>query len=477
MTDGPDSCTVRGGSASTDADLHDMRSTAGALDTSGDDAGSLCGSVTSIGFEVPAKSALLSPGSAARIAGEVVTLSGRLGGLRLRMEFVARGMRLSATAYEVTDATHQRLLAAVNVGTAPVRFAGAAAGSAGQATALVLGDQLVRGTAVLSGRPAPTEDGNPAQIWIAAFGSEMNQRLYADPELTEGTVGVLSGVVTVLTSGRANTLEAQIGLILAVARHTDLVADETPLSVRQTGHRRTAGDRRELSDVISDAAGAEGASSDDQSTVQIRRTVDAQGKGAWTVVVPGTATWKTGTPHGPSDIAGNLTTASGSPSALYPAITSALATSMRQAGVRPGSEPVMLVGHSQGGIVAARLAADRSFRTTYDVREVVTAGSPVSRIPVTEGVQLLAMENQHDPIPRLDGAAEPDARNRVTVQCEAADGAAGGVAGAHDRGGYTRAATTLRPQDPNAQIEQWYRRNDRWLRGRHEIYEYQLRRD
>ena len=87
---------------------------------------------------------------------------------------------------------------------------------------------------------------------------------------------------------------------------------------------------------------------------------------------------------------------------------------MRQAGVT-ASDPVLLVGHSQGGLVAMNLAKEFAGRGTFDITHVITAGSPVAHIAVPRSVQVLSLENENDPIPHLDGASNPDQTNITTV--------------------------------------------------------------
>lgn len=83
----------------------------------------------------------------------------------------------------------------------------------------------------------------------------------------------------------------------------------------------------------------------------------------------------------------------------------------------PAGADVTLLGHSQGGIVAARVA--EAVATAEDppvrVRRVVTAGSPVDHIELPEGVQVLSLVNEHDIVPRLDGEAVDDRSNHTTV--------------------------------------------------------------
>lgn len=91
---------------------------------------------------------------------------------------------------------------------------------------------------------------------------------------------------------------------------------------------------------------------------------------------------------------------------------------MHQAGVAPG-EQVLLVGHSQGGMQAAALAAQG---TPYDVTEVLTLGSPTVPGPLPAGVEVLSLEHQGDPVPLADLGASTDSAQHVTVTFD--DGAA-----------------------------------------------------
>ena len=98
---------------------------------------------------------------------------------------------------------------------------------------------------------------------------------------------------------------------------------------------------------------------------------------------------------------------------------------MAAAGIPPGA-PVMLVGHSQGGMAAAHLAADPDFQGGYDVQHVVTAGSPTAQVPhVPSNTQLLSLENSGDLVPLTDGEDNPDEPNRTTVVFDGRTGSIG----------------------------------------------------
>jgi pimeloyl-ACP methyl ester carboxylesterase len=91
---------------------------------------------------------------------------------------------------------------------------------------------------------------------------------------------------------------------------------------------------------------------------------------------------------------------------------------MRAVGVRQG-EPVLLVGHSQGGLIAATVAADPAVRREFAVTQVLTTGAPVASIPIPDDVHVLSIEHSDDLVPRLDGSANRDRPNWVTVSARA----------------------------------------------------------
>lgn len=73
---------------------------------------------------------------------------------------------------------------------------------------------------------------------------------------------------------------------------------------------------------------------------------------------------------------------------------------MHAAGIA-SDDLVTLVGHSQGGLLAARIAESEEFR----VGDVVTVGGPIHQVPIPEGVTLTAIEHNEDLVPALGGIA------------------------------------------------------------------------
>lgn len=74
---------------------------------------------------------------------------------------------------------------------------------------------------------------------------------------------------------------------------------------------------------------------------------------------------------------------------------------MEEAGVPKGA-PVMLVGHSQGGIIASALAADPDFNGAggYNVTDAFTYGAPVEAFtPAHSGTQVVNVRHEKDLVP------------------------------------------------------------------------------
>ncbi|MFE4226350.1 hypothetical protein ACFRJ8_00505 [Arthrobacter sp. NPDC056886] len=138
--------------------------------------------------------------------------------------------------------------------------------------------------------------------------------------------------------------------------------------------------------------------------------VDGATRPAWVVIIPGTQ--QGGLPEGtnPFDPAG-IAEALGHDSAWTSA---AIRQALEQAGAEAGDR-LVAVGYSQGGIHAMNLSKDRAVLAEYDLKFVLTAGSPVGGISPGPGIRSLHLEHEQDWVPGADGLANPDTRDRVTV--------------------------------------------------------------
>jgi hypothetical protein len=131
--------------------------------------------------------------------------------------------------------------------------------------------------------------------------------------------------------------------------------------------------------------------------VRITRVDNGTGTPGYVVSIPGTETWSPSAGATGRDLSANLGLVAGNPTAAAESVRLA----MDQAHIPPGS-PVMLVGHSQGGIIAATLASDHSFVQQYGVTNVLTYGAPIDHLDIDPSVRVLQVQHGNDLVPRLD---------------------------------------------------------------------------
>lgn len=126
------------------------------------------------------------------------------------------------------------------------------------------------------------------------------------------------------------------------------------------------------------------------------------------VYLAGTAELGTSAGPEPWDMTSNLVALSGGSSGSFRAAVAA----MQQAGIGPDS-PIVLTGYSQGGLIAAQLAASGR----YSVDGLVTFGAPAGPVAVPGGIPYLAVEHSDDLVPALGGAFASSEPTLVRRRC------------------------------------------------------------
>lgn len=143
---------------------------------------------------------------------------------------------------------------------------------------------------------------------------------------------------------------------------------------------------------------------DGENPREVRITEVTQGNPpttAYIVTVPGTdglfdADSMSGTDNA-FDNTSNLQLQAGQRSASMEAVMAAM-----EAHDIPQGAPVMLFGHSQGGMVTGELVQDAGFMADYNVTHMITEGSPNDSRSIPPGVQTLAIEHSNDLVTKLD---------------------------------------------------------------------------
>ena len=141
--------------------------------------------------------------------------------------------------------------------------------------------------------------------------------------------------------------------------------------------------------------------------------------GAWytEVYISGTRDLSVGTSSEPFDMESNIALVAGISASSLLAVTAA----MSKAGVKPG-DSVTFTGHSQGGLIATRLAESGTYRTTG----LLTVGAPTGNTPVTGSYPAVSLVHTDDVVPDLGGAQKPGGTMRVERHSGSVPGDLGG---------------------------------------------------
>lgn len=132
-----------------------------------------------------------------------------------------------------------------------------------------------------------------------------------------------------------------------------------------------------------------------EGVISVQELTHPDGTRGWVVEIPGTEDWGLNDDN-PMDLTTDGRLLAGLPDDL----TDAVLDAMRTSGIG-ADEPVLLAGHSQGGMAAMSVAA--AVGSAYSVRAVVTAGAPDIPKPVPAGVQVRHYRHAEDVVPQLDG--------------------------------------------------------------------------
>lgn len=278
---------------------------------------------------------------------------------------------------------------------------------------------------VLAGQPVP---GDRAEQYINALANAM-RGLRPGPQLAVGDP------VPEVSAWAALLLHKIVGRREVTA---------TPV----IGSRTRGQPPRGVSDLVASfnalgtASGGKPGNGDGVRVTSVRR---ADGSKAWSVTIPGTQGPGVGTEEHPFDNLSNLELTAG----IRASSTTAVLAAMAQAGVG-ADEPVVLTGHSQGGLVAQQVASSGG----YAVAAVLTLGSPTGTRTMRSGVPTLHLESSSDLVPGLDGKANPDDPLTTTVTYTPEGAAAHSPIAAHETESYADLAALV-DESEDASIESW----------------------
>ncbi|KQV24539.1 hypothetical protein [Yonghaparkia sp. Root332] len=295
-------------------------------------------------------------------------------------------------------------------------------------------------------------------VLVVAFSSPLVLSALASGALT---------VEQVIDQGIALTLQALPVLAPAILL---LLADEasrpTPAMRRdrslEKGHL-SRDDQGLAQYAFQQAAVVDALGHDSSTVVQVVEVLDESGERVgWRVTPPSTQDWQLHGDRGAmNDLSSNLALM------LQPesqaAYERAVLSAMEGAGIQPG-DPVMLVGFSQGGILAGKLAADPD--VPYEIDAILVAGAPIDHFDIPRSgpdapVVLSLQHGRGDIVHRLDGVAPVDSERWRTVAVDPPPGEA-----AHNAGSYAATAREHLDGAPagelsSADIERFFSENER----------------
>ena len=143
--------------------------------------------------------------------------------------------------------------------------------------------------------------------------------------------------------------------------------------------------------------------------IKHEHTKNGETKTSWSVLIRGTQRWDASSTN-IQDQRTNFTSMAKADNDQYRAIVEAMKT------MNIGkNEPVELLGHSQGGIIATQIASTKQLNEKYNFVTLTTFGSPTGTYKIPEHIQTMHFENLSDPVPALDGKPNPINQNRTTV--------------------------------------------------------------
>ncbi len=186
----------------------------------------------------------------------------------------------------------------------------------------------------------------------------------------------------------------------------------TPYDAAVPGGQVQPGSVRDLIEHLHEVAALSGhPDSPANGTIEVQTITGPDGEVRHIVYLPGTdefeAPWDQDSDV--RDMQTNLQLVAGQLDVYQQGILQA----MHESGVRPG-EPVLLVGHSQGGMEAAAILAGH--HGGLELTDAVTAGSPTAQVAgFPNGTHVLSLEQLGDLVPQLDGRPNPDSIEQTTV--------------------------------------------------------------
>ena len=212
-------------------------------------------------------------------------------------------------------------------------------------------------------------------------------------------------------AGVAAVMRSVAGAADLAARGGVLTEQGTTATVRVVPGQWAVPSFADPGDLVAAGRGLEG------GRVRVVEVAAEPAGSAWVVVVPGTQRWSPVAGSNPFDLTTDVRGVTGEEETVAAVgVAAALDRARARSSRARADDPVLLVGHSQGGILAAALAADPAFSRGHRVTHVLTTGAPVGLVPVPATVHVLSVEHAEDPVPTLDLTPNPSRSSWSTLR-------------------------------------------------------------
>ncbi len=418
MSDDATILQVSGGSHGLEAAYDAMRSLAETYDAAGDRMRDMArvGGRAVVDADL-LESTVLSPGTAVRAEAAVLAATTGPDGILVESagwELDAVAIRCSVAFLEAADASRHHAFEAIDH---------------------LLGRQI--GTVLALGSPLIAA-GLPLAVAVCGDGLlDGSEELVTDhPLLVEHLVNGGGGLLAGVSGGSLTTFTTNDAAEVLGGFYPEGDPLVTPTGIHVPGDQPHSVEDL-LEHLAQVAALSMGSDAPTNGTIEIQTVTTQDGQVVHLVNLPGTddlSTLPWTADEDVRDLGTNLDLVAGELDDYQQGIVEA----MHQAGIQP-DEPVLMVGHSQGGMEAVAIAAsDHDFTVT----DVVTAGSPTAQVGgLPDGLNVLSIEQHGDLVPLLDGEPNPPSVQQTTVLLDADPGS--GIVAHHAYGTYVEGAAAI----------------------------------
>ncbi len=218
-----------------------------------------------------------------------------------------------------------------------------------------------------------------------------------------------------IRTGMAQIPSEQLPILTAPLPNQSISIDE-----KQAKLQPTPTNLQQLTSRLSDKSG----------NIRIEGYQTDKGR-ALIVYLPGTANWKPVGSGSAFDLQSNLELIGNHENSNS---VRAARAAIEQYGLEP-TDNLILVGYSQGGMVASELSESVS-----NVSGVVTIGSPVANASFSSDLPVVSLEHSNDVVPAFSGSTNPITENWSTATRHLNLAPGENISAAHDIGNYVQTA-------------------------------------